>query len=171
MRNACENKTGICTHRKKKIQRKRGEPSSSPSEIAELWVVRCCVLVSLCFGFAGPLDKGLGPCCQCDCPWSVVFPAVQPSQFNWLSCFFLLLGSRSHGPAPCWGLFLPTWSQEEDSLQQRSAERAGEGIFQQQVHHQGQEEKDLCSHQPFRETDHHLVPKQEGEREKGSGQD
>uniref|UniRef100_A0ABM5GS22 Homeobox protein Hox-B13 isoform X1 n=1 Tax=Pogona vitticeps TaxID=103695 RepID=A0ABM5GS22_9SAUR len=73
-------------------------------------------------------------------------------------------------PTPARGLHLPPGPQEEDPLQQRAAERAGERVLQQQVHHQGQEEEDLRRHQPHRETDHHLVPEPEGEREESRGQ-
>lgn len=67
-------------------------------------------------------------------------------------------------------LRLPPGPQEEGPVQQGAAEGAGEGVRQQQIHHPGQEEEDLGRHQPYGETDHHLVPEQEGEREKSRRQ-
>lgn len=94
------------------------------------------------------------------CVQLVFTPGAKLCSFSALRC----------GPAPAGRRFLPPGSQEEGSLQQGAAEGAGEGIRQQQIHHQGQEEEDRGRHQPHGETDYHLVSEQEGEREESGRQ-
>lgn len=72
--------------------------------------------------------------------------------------------NRCGGTPTRWFVFSPR-QKEADTLHQDSAERTGERVRRQQIHYQGQAEKDLGRHQPVGATNHHLVPKQAGQGE------
>lgn len=74
------------------------------------------------------------------------------------------------GGAPARRFAFPPRQEETNTLHQSPAERAGERVRCEQVHHQRQEEEDLRCHQPLGAADHDLVPEQEGEGEEVRGQ-
>lgn len=74
------------------------------------------------------------------------------------------------GGASARRLALPPRPEEANPVHQDPAERAGEGVRGQQIHHQGQAQEDLRRDQPVGATDHHLVPEQARQGEEVRGQ-
>lgn len=74
------------------------------------------------------------------------------------------------GGAPARRFAFPPRQEKANTLHQSPAERAGERVRCEQVHHQRQEEEDLRRYQPLGAADHDLVPEQEGEGEEVRGQ-
>lgn len=85
-------------------------------------------------------------------------------------CLIFYPPFNRRGGAPTRRFAFPAGQEEANTLHQSPAERAGERVRREQVHHQRQEEEDLRRHQPVGAADHHLVPEQEGEGEEVRGQ-
>lgn len=85
-------------------------------------------------------------------------------------CLIFYPPFNRRGGAPARRFAFPAGQEEANTLHQSPAERAGERVRREQVHHQRQEEEDLGRHQPVGAADHHLVPEQEGEGEEVRGQ-
>lgn len=65
------------------------------------------------------------------------------------------------------GQLSPSWEKKTRPIHQGTTQRTGEGVRHQQIHHQGQKEKDIRADEPDRETSHDLVPEQARKGEKG----
>lgn len=85
-------------------------------------------------------------------------------------CLIFYPPFNRRGGAPTRRFAFPAGQEEANTLHQSPAERVGERVRREQVHHQRQEEEDLRRHQPVGAADHHLVPEQEGEGEEVRGQ-